>query len=259
MTMISPASLITPIPANLVAPADCLRDRVILVTGASGSLGRTAALVFAAHGATVVLHGRNKSKLDAVYDEIEANGSAEPALMTLDYLKATDAEFKGLADTIYSTFKRLDGIFHGAGHVAPLSPLALQDFGSWQACTTINLTAPIAVTRACMPMLKRASSSAVVFLSETHAIDTKAFWGPFAVSKGALHQAVGIWNDELEREHSPRMKVLIPGPVFSQCRSITHPGELASSLPPLTTLAQSFLLLMSRDDRLPSTTLYGAM
>lgn len=257
--MTTPTSVPMPIPNDLVAAESCLKGRVILVTGATGSLGRVAALAFAAAGATVILHGRNQQKLDAIYDEIETNGGAAPAILKLDYLKANEVDFKGIADTIHATFQRLDGIFHGAGHIAPLTPLVSQDFASWQAHTTINLTAPVAITRACMPMLKRATDAVVVFLSETHTIVPKAYWGAFVVSKGALQQVAQIWNDELERENSPRIKVLIPGPVVSQCRFITHPGELASSLPTTAALEQSFLLLMSADARLPSATVYGEM
>ena len=170
-----------------------------------------------------------------------------------------EADYKGMADTIYSAFKRLDGIFHAAAHLAPLTPLALQDFGSWQAHHSVNFMAPIALTRACLPMLKRARAGAVEFLSETHAISNQAFWGAFAVTKSALHHTAAIWNDELERESTLRMRVLIPGPVASRCRSITHPGELSSALPSADSLAINFLLLISADTRLPPATLYAGM
>jgi len=91
-----------PIPNDLVAAESCLKGRVILVTGATGSLGRVAALAFAAAGATVILHGRNQQKLDAIYDEIETNGGAAPAILKLDYLKANEVDFKGIADTIHA-------------------------------------------------------------------------------------------------------------------------------------------------------------
>jgi short-subunit dehydrogenase len=61
-------------PREYQAAPDLLKDKTILVTGAGDGIGRAAALSYAAHGATVVLLGRTESKLEQVYDEIEANG-----------------------------------------------------------------------------------------------------------------------------------------------------------------------------------------
>ena len=79
------------------APSDLLRERVILVTGASSGSGRTAALAFAAHGASVILHGRDPDRLAAVYDQIDAAGGPRPALFPLDLALAGDRDFEGLA------------------------------------------------------------------------------------------------------------------------------------------------------------------
>ena len=50
---------------------DLLKGRVILVTGCGDGIGRAAAINYALHGATVVLHGRSLNKLEIIYDEIE--------------------------------------------------------------------------------------------------------------------------------------------------------------------------------------------
>ena len=69
--------------------AGLLQDRVILVTGASDGIGAEAAKQYAALGATVILHGRSLAKLEAVYDEIEKAGGAQPAIVPLDLSTAT--------------------------------------------------------------------------------------------------------------------------------------------------------------------------
>lgn len=236
---------ITAIPAGFTAPADCLKDHVILVTGATGSIGRVAALTFAKHGATVILHGRRQSKLDALYDEIEAAGAATPANIVLDFLKATDADFKSMAETIFATFKRCDGIFHAASHMEPLTPLALQNLTSWNAHLTVNVTAPVALTRACLPMLKRAEHANVIFLTETHAIAPDAYWGAFATSKAALTNIANIWNSEIANDSALRFKLLLPGPIASQMRAMSHPGEHPSEQPPVDSIAPSLLYLVT--------------
>ena len=77
------------LPIDYQPAADLLRERVILVTGAGQGLGRVAASAFARRGATVILHGRNVAKLEAVYDQIDAEGLAQPAILPLDFAKAS--------------------------------------------------------------------------------------------------------------------------------------------------------------------------
>src|SRR5258705_6830575 len=111
--------------------AGLLKNRVILVTGASRGIGRVAALTFAAHGATVVLHGRDVAALEKVYDEIETNGYPQPAAIPLDLEKAATRDYDALAYAIESHLARLDGILHNASHVERLSPLEQQSAEEW--------------------------------------------------------------------------------------------------------------------------------
>lgn len=76
---------------------DCLKDKIILVTGAGDGIGKVAALTYAKCGATVLLLGKTQSKLEAVYDEIEAQGLATPAILPMDLGKATFAQIPFLS------------------------------------------------------------------------------------------------------------------------------------------------------------------
>lgn len=235
------------IPDNYAPRRDLLSGRVVLVTGAGQGLGRAVALEAAAHGATVALLGRKLEKLEATYDNITAAGGPEPALLPLDLAAAGTPEFEALPQLVRRDLKRLDAIAHCASHFVPLGPLANQTLEQWTTLLKVNLAAPFALTRACLPLLSAASDSSVVFTGETHGAHPLAYWGGFAVSKAALSTLAAIWGDELEHKGRPRMNVFIPGPIASPQRAQSHPGEDRSKLRTAQAAARAMLFLLGPD------------
>jgi NAD(P)-dependent dehydrogenase (short-subunit alcohol dehydrogenase family) len=217
-------------------PATLLAGRVILVTG--------AAMAAAAHGATVVLHGRSSKKLEKVYDDIVAAGAAPPAIAPLDFATATDQDFAQLAQTIGHELGRCDGIVHCAAMLKHLQPLAQEPLDDWLALLRVNLAAPFALTRACLPLLARSDNSSVIFVSESHGMHPVAYWGGFAVSKFALTGLLRTWCDELGATNSLRMNSVVPGPMQSPQRAATHPGEDKAKLKHPNELTLAFLYLL---------------
>lgn len=234
---------------NYQPQPDCLKGRVILVTGAGSGLGREAAIAYARHGATVALLGRNEKKLDAIYDEILAIGGPEPAMFPFDLEAADDSGFERLAGTISYHLKRLDGILHSAASFFLLTPLNQQTLAQWNTLLKVNLAAPFALTRACLPMLEASPDASVIFTGETHGHNPAAYWGGYAVSKSGLEALATIFSQELERLPNIRINTLIPGPVNSPLRRKTHPGEDPGSLPQPADLLPWYLWLMGPDSR----------
>ena len=235
------------IPPHYTPGKDLLSGRVILVTGAGQGLGRAVALACARHGATVALLGRKLEKLEATYDAIVASGAPEPALLPLDLATAGGAEFEALANLLRRDLKSLAGIAHCASHFVPLGPLANQTLEQWNLLLRVNLVAPFALTRACLPLLAAAAGSSVVFTGETHGIHPLAYWGGFAVSKSALSPLASIWAGELERQGRPRINVLVPGPMASPQRAQSHPGEDRAKLRRPEDVAKAFVFLLGDD------------
>jgi len=231
------------------APLDLLAGRVILVTGASSGLGRAASLAFARHGATVALLARDEAKLDAVYEEILAAGGAEPAMFPYDLAIADDRSLETLAGTLAHHLKRLDGVLHSAHQFFNLTPLTLQTLEQWQALMRVNLIAPFALTRACMPLLKQAPDASVVFTGETHGHHPAAFWGGYAVAKSGLETLTRIWADEIRPEDNLRINTLIPGQVATSLRARTHPGLAPETLPTPEDIMPWYLYLMGADSQ----------
>ena len=237
-------------PSMPYAPSpDLLKDRVILVTGASQGIGRAVACAYARHGATTLLIGRNQKRLNAVYDEIADLGGPEPISLKLDLLKADEAQFKSMAEAVHAQLGRLDGIVHCASRFEGLIPMDMQAMEPWLNIVRVNLIAPVALTRACWPLLANAPDASVIFTSETHGHAPAAFWGAFAASKAGLEAAVKTWADELGTHPNLRMNVIIPGPVPSPMRKLSHPAEDASTLASIDSLLPWYLYLMGNDGR----------
>ncbi len=228
-------------------PAGFLQDRVLLITGAGQGLGQAVALATAGYGATIILHGRSSAKLEKTYDAIVSAGGPAPAIAPLDFAIAGDQDFAQLAQTIQHEFGRCDGIVHCAASLKQLQPLANVKLDEWLTLLRVNLAAPFALTRACLPMLKRSDNASVIFVSESHGLRPAAYWGGFAVSKFALQGLLQIWQDEGLRLESPRMNILVPGPIHSPQRMLTHPGEDKSTLRRAQDVVPAFLYLLAEE------------
>lgn len=231
------------------APADLLAGRVVLVTGAAGGIGRTAALTFARHGASVILAGRRLPRLEKVYDEIVAAGHPEPALIGVDLAQAAPDQYEQLAQTVDETFGRLDGLLHNAAELGTLAPLVLYDLEVWQRVLAVNLHAPLLLTRACLPLLERSKDASVIFTSADVGRRARAYWGAYAVSQFALEGMAQVWADELVENTPIRINTINPGSVRTAFRAQAYPLEDPRKLPLPETLMPAYLYLMGGDSR----------
>lgn len=229
------------------APPHHLQDRVILVTGAGQGIGKTAAQAFAAQGATVILLGRTVAKLEAAYDGIEAAGGPQPIIFPLDLETATEQEFQALAEGIYKQLGRLDGILHNAARFDNLSPLTIQTMSQFENMMRVNLIAPFALTKACLPLLQRAPDASVIFTSTTAGHNAAAYWGAHGISKSAVEHMIKIWALELESQANIRINTVIPGAVQSPQRKKSHPGEKHGNLATAESIMPLYLYLVGQD------------
>lgn len=226
------------------APADLLKDKVILVTGAGDGIGKEAALTYASHGATVILLGRTTKKLEDVYDEIESRGFPQAAIVPLNLDTAAEHDYIELANTIQSEFGRLDGILHNASILGARTPLANFEPSTFEQVMRINVTAQFLLNQALIPLLQEAPYASIIFTSSSVGRKAKAYWGAYAVSKFATEAMMQLLADELENISNIRVNAINPGATRTSMRAYAYPAEDPNTLKTPADIMPLYLYLM---------------
>jgi NAD(P)-dependent dehydrogenase (short-subunit alcohol dehydrogenase family) len=237
-----------PDPRSYVPAPDALRDRVVLITGASDGIGKAVALAAAAHGARVILHGRNVRRLEAVYDTIEAAGHARPSILPLDFEKAGAEEYDRLVAALESEFGRLDGLLHNAGMLGERAPVEHYDVAKWLRTMHVNANAPFILTRCCLPLLRRSADASIIFTSSGVVPNPRPFWGAYLASKWATDGLMHMLAQELQRQPI-RVNSINPGKVRTNMRLQAYPAENRDSLATPESIVAPYLFLLGPDSR----------
>ncbi|WNL45252.1 SDR family NAD(P)-dependent oxidoreductase [Dyella sp. BiH032] len=231
------------LPQDWAPQPGSLAGRVVLVTGAYGGLGAAVARALAGAGATVVITGRRRRQLEQLYDAMVAEQLPEPVIHPLDLEAATPNDYQAVADGLERDFGRLDGIVHAAASFDGLTPIAMHKPDEWLRALHVNVSAPFALTQACMPLLTAAPDSAVVFVLDNPELVRKAHWGAYGVAKAALERFVEILHQETETTPL-RAHALLPAPMRTALRRQAYFGEDTSKLPLPDAAAQAAVYLL---------------
>lgn len=190
----------------LAAEAFDLAGRVVWITGSSRGIGRAVAAHMRAHGATVVVHGRRRERLDEVVSALGGDTTA----VTGDVRDAADME--AAASEIRAQHGRLDAIVANVGGalggaLADMSP------DQWQKMLDLNLTGSYNAVRAAYPLLGPVSGS-VVFVSATAAQNPAPGFGAYGAAKAGIEHL----TRSLAAEWGPDVRVncVAPGLVRTE-------------------------------------------
>ncbi|EKQ04392.1 short-chain dehydrogenase/oxidoreductase [Lacticaseibacillus casei 21/1] len=128
-----------------------IKDKVVVITGASSGIGAETAKLLASRGAKVVLGARRKEKLEKLTDEIRNQGGQSIYQVT-DVVKPEDS--KNLVQLAKKTFGGIDVMFLNAG-LMPSSPLSALKTNEWNQIVDVNLKGVLNGIAAALPFLKR--------------------------------------------------------------------------------------------------------
>lgn len=220
-----------------------LAGRRILLTGATGVLGRALARQLAAQGAELILLARRKARLEDLDDELAGQALTPPLLVELDFLRAKDGHYQELAQALST--EGLDELILCQGLHTGLHPLEHLKSKDWQRIMDVNLNASFQLIHHLLPLLK-ARKGQIIGISDAPAREHKAYWGAYAVSKAGLDALLDVCADETENQI--RVTRFEPAALPSPIRAAVYPGETRDDLPDVDRTARELLSLLRCND-----------
>ena len=218
------------------------------MTGASDGIGRVAATTYAQYGATVLLLGRDRKKLESVNDEITSATETSPLIVPFDLAKLHAQSEAELTESLQEAIEQLDGILHNASLLGSKLPVAHYPSNEWETVMHVNVNAAFLLTKALLPALERSSDASVIFTSSGVGRKGRAYWGAYAVSKFATEGMMEVLADELS-DTNIRVNSLNPGGTRTTMRALAYPAEDPMTLPTPEEHMPLYLYLIGPDSR----------
>ncbi|WP_109434062.1 SDR family oxidoreductase [Aquimarina sp. AU119] len=174
-----------------------IKDKVVVITGASSGLGESTARHLAALGANVVLGARREASLKTISEEINAEEKGEAVYLKTDVTK--NDEVQNLINKAMDTFGKIDVLVNNAGlmSIAPMSEVKVEE---WDRMIDINIKGVLYGIAAALPVFQRQNSGHFINIASVAGIKVFSPGGTVysgtkfavrAISEGLRHEVGG--------------------------------------------------------------------
>jgi NAD(P)-dependent dehydrogenase (short-subunit alcohol dehydrogenase family) len=189
-----------------------LTDKVALITGAGGGMGKADALLFATEGAKVVVTDVQLDKVQEVVAEIQQNGGE--ALGFYHDVSSED-DWKEIVDKTIEAYGKIDILVNNAG-ISNAVPMLEQTVEIWNKVMNINLTGVFLGQKHVIPHMIENGSGSIVNISSIAGLTGGSGSGAYTASKGAVRLLTKATAVDFAKHHI-------------RCNSI-HPGYIETPM-----------------------------
>jgi serine 3-dehydrogenase (NADP+) len=213
--------------------SDSLRDRVVVVIGASSGIGRQTAILFAREGAKVMASARREDRLRDLAMELASAGCAiqiHPA----DSTRVSDME--ELMQAARQKLGEIDAVVYATGDNTPDRSLKRLTPEIWDAMVSVNLNGAYYATHAALPAMRERRAGHLIYIASVSALAADPSGAAYqAAKRGMLGLAHAVRFEE--KENGIRTSVICPGLVDTEIlekRPVKPTAELlAKALQPM--------------------------
>ncbi|WKL49659.1 SDR family oxidoreductase [Flavobacterium pectinovorum] len=197
-----------------------IKNKVIVITGASSGLGEETAKYLAEKGAIVVLGARREEKLEQIVNVINTKGGTAIYQVTDVTSKV---QVQALVDKAVTTYGKIDVLVNNAG-IMPIAPMSEVRTDEWDSMIDINIKGVLYGIAAALPIFQKQQSGQFINLGSVAGI--KVFSPGGTVYSGTKY-AVRAISDGLRHELGSNIRIttIEPGAVESELKLSTNHQE----------------------------------
>jgi NAD(P)-dependent dehydrogenase (short-subunit alcohol dehydrogenase family) len=220
---------------------DTLRDRVILISGATGGLGSAVVREFASTEAHLALTSTSGARLEGLIADIGLT-DGRALFATADVTHADDVA--SLVSAILDKFGRIDALLNTVGTWSGGKPVSEIATEAWDRLLALNLRSAFLLSRAVLPPMLEAGWGRIVHVSSKIAVEPRAKQAEYAVSKMGLIALTEVIAAEVKGT-GVTANVILPSIIAAPGRPSSSTGSGANNRVPPEHIAAAMRFLCS--------------
>jgi NAD(P)-dependent dehydrogenase (short-subunit alcohol dehydrogenase family) len=198
-----------------------MKDKVVMITGASKGLGRALAIAFAKEGARLAICARTALEIQKVKAEVESLGG-EALAVSADISLQRDVErFVAMTEEAYG---RIHILINNASMLGPSPMPLLLDYPAedYAEVLRVNAISPFLMARRVLPGMLQRNEGSIINVTSEAGQTGYAGWGAYGISKFAVEGLTETWADELS-ETNIRINMVDPGEMDTEMHALAVP------------------------------------
>ncbi|MBQ4795076.1 SDR family NAD(P)-dependent oxidoreductase [Pectobacterium versatile] len=202
-----------------------VKNKVIVITGASSGLGEATARLLASEGAKVVLGARRTDKLNTLVSEINHSGGTA-VCVTTDVKNRDDV--KNLIDTAVEKFGRIDVLLNNAG-LMPLAPFELLKVDEWNETIDVNIKGVLHGIAGALPHMQSQKSGHIINVSSVYGHIVGQGAGVYCGTKWAVRAISEALRQEV-KPYNLRTTIISPGASQTELHEHTSQQDIKDNV-----------------------------